>query len=365
MSSTKNTSLGKSAKGERKIIGHTCPFSPPELITAAGLTPYRIRGNVKEPIAHADAYFEPYGCPYVRNLFDQGLRGSFDFLDGLVMSHSCDAMQRIYGIWCFYHPPKSAFMVNVPNTTAPYSIEFYKRELQFFREWLEKLVGRQVTVDDLRKGIELHNANRALVRDLYGLMKEEPPRLSGSELFELLISGVQMPADEFNAALLKAKRKFQRRKATTAKRIPRLMIYGNIIDDPSFMKVIEDCGANVVVDDTCLGTKSNWKDVRLDIEPLDALANYYLVDFTCPRTYHGVGLERFHYLGSLASEFKVDGIILSTLSYCDLYGLDIPDVKRYLQGEGYPCFVMCNDYLISSVEGQRSGIEAFVELLRK
>ena len=363
--STDYISQGKSAKGDRMIVGHACPFSPPELITAAGMTPYRIRGNTSEPITHADAYFEPYGCPYVRNLFDQALKGRFDFLDGLVMTHSCDAMQRIYGIWTFYQPPKSSYMVNVPNTTAPYSIEFFRRELQFFQEWLEKLAGRQITREELIRSIELHNANRALVRDLYNLMKEEPPRLSGSELFQLLISGVQMPAEEFNVVLSKAKEELPRRAVESTKRSPRLLVYGNIIDDASIVKLMEDCGANVVVDDTCLGTKANWTDVRLNTDPLDSLANYYLVDFECPRTYHGAGVERFGYLASLASEFRVDGVILTTLSYCDLYGMDIPDVKSYLQGKGYPCLVFGSDYLLSSVEGQISGIEAFVEVLTK
>jgi len=174
-----------------------------------------------------------------------------------------------------------------------------------------------------------------------------------------------MPAEEFNVVLDKAKEELHRGAAEPIKRSPRLLVYGNIIDDVSFIKLLEDCGANVVVDDTCLGTKSNWTDVRLDKPPLESLANYYLVDFECPRTYHGADLERFSYLASLASEFSVDGIILSTLSYCDLYGMDIPDVKRYLQEKGYPCYVISSDYLISSAESQRSGIEAFVEMLRK
>jgi benzoyl-CoA reductase subunit C len=255
-------------------------------------------------------------------------------------------------------------MVNVPNTTASFSIEFFTRELQFFREWLEGLAGHSMTEEDMIKGIELHNANRSLIKDLYNFMKEAPPTMSGAKLFELLISGVQMPADEFNAVLSKTKEGLAKG-VEPVKKGPRLLVHGNIVDDPLYIKFLEDCGANVVVDDTCLGTKANFREVKLDGPPLESLAHYYLVDFECPRTYHGAELDRFAYLASLASGFKVDGVILSTLSYCDLYGMDIPDVKRYLQDKGYPCYILDTDYLIQSVESQRSGVEAFVEMLKK
>ena len=41
-------------KGEgRKIIGYLCGFVPPELITAAGMVPYRITGVMGEPLTEA------------------------------------------------------------------------------------------------------------------------------------------------------------------------------------------------------------------------------------------------------------------------------------------------------------------------
>ena len=67
----------------------------------------------------------------------------------------------------------------------------------------------------------------------------------------------------------------------------------------------------------------------------------------------------------MASEFRVDGALLTNLSYCDLYGMDIPDIKSYLQGKGYPCIIISYDYLLGSIESQRSAIETFVQMLKK
>ena len=82
-----------------------------------------------------------------------------------------------------------------------------------------------------------------------------------------------MPAEEFNVVLSKAREEHYSA-AEPVERRPRLLVYGSVIDDASIIRLLEDCGANVVVDDTCFGTKTNWVDVRLDMEPLDSLAHH-------------------------------------------------------------------------------------------
>ena len=41
-------------KQGKSIIGYTCAFVPLEIITAAGFVPFRIKGDVNEPITRAD-----------------------------------------------------------------------------------------------------------------------------------------------------------------------------------------------------------------------------------------------------------------------------------------------------------------------
>ena len=43
-------------KQGKKVIGYLCAFVPLEMITAAGLVPLRIKGNVGEPITKADTH---------------------------------------------------------------------------------------------------------------------------------------------------------------------------------------------------------------------------------------------------------------------------------------------------------------------
>ena len=63
--------LHRQGKG---IMGYLSALGPVEIITAAGLVPVRLKGDVNEPITKADAHMETIVCPFVRNVFDAVLK---------------------------------------------------------------------------------------------------------------------------------------------------------------------------------------------------------------------------------------------------------------------------------------------------
>ena len=58
-----------------KVIGYLCAFTPLEIINAAGFIPFRIKGDVNEPITRADTQMETIICPLVRSAYDVTLKG--------------------------------------------------------------------------------------------------------------------------------------------------------------------------------------------------------------------------------------------------------------------------------------------------
>ena len=48
----------------RIVIGYFCSYMPIEILTAANIVPYRIQGNLKEPVTDANLYLDPGICPY-------------------------------------------------------------------------------------------------------------------------------------------------------------------------------------------------------------------------------------------------------------------------------------------------------------
>jgi len=348
----------------RKVLGYMCLFAPPEIMHAAGVLPYRLRGDLREPITSAHAYVEPFGCPYVRNLFDQDLKGKNAFLDGIVMSHSCDMVQRIYGIWTYNHKPPFQYFVNVPHTTVPWSREFYKRELGFFKEKMEQFTGNEVSDAKLREAIGLYNQNRALIRGLYELRKEEPPLISGTEVLEVLVAGMGIPVEEFNELAEEVTEEVKARGEGPQKRAARLLVYGSVSDDTTFVKLVEESGANVVTDDTCIGTRSFLHDVPETPDPLDGLVDTYFVDFMCPRTDRGTDIARFQYILDLAREYDANGVIMYLYAFCDPHKFDAPDVGRFLEQAGLPVHLTDDEYTLTNLAASRTRVQAFAEMRR-
>jgi len=347
----------------KTVLGYLCLFAPPEIMAAAGILPYRLRGDLKEPITSAHYYVEPFGCPYVRNLFDQDLKGKYDFLDGLIMSHSCDMVQRIYGIWTLNKKPAFQYFVNVPHTITPWSKEFFKRELIFFGEKMENFSGNRISDGRLKKTIAEYNTCRALLRKLYSLRKEKPPLLTGTEALQMLVAGMGLPVEEFNSLLHEVIEEVSLRSPRPAKKTARLMIYGSVCDDPSLIQLIEASDAYVVTDDTCIGTRSFRRDIPQTSDPWDGLAAAYFDSFLCPRTDRGADRKRFHYIVDLAQEYKADGVILYIYSFCDPHKLDAPDVGHHLKREGLPTLIIDDDYTLTSSAAIQTRIQAFIELL--
>ncbi len=347
----------------RKVVGYLCYFAPPEILEAAGFVPYRIRGDIRQPVTEADQYVEPYGCPFVRNTFDLAVKGRYDFLDGVVMSHACDSVQRMYGIWTHYRPPAFQYMVNVPHTVTPATERFFRREIEFFKEKVETFAGRRIDDAALAATVDLYNRTRRLIWELYRLRQSDPPRITGAELIEVLIAGGGIPAAEFETLLEEVLAEARSRGAPGQARRARLLFYGCINDDVALIRLVEECGAWVVMDDTCIGARGMLGQVADGGDPLAGFVRFYFTGFQCPRTYRGADRARFEYLAHSARQFRAQGVILYILSFCDPHKLDLVDVRRSLEEAGLPSLVLEDDYTLANLESMRTRIQAFVEMV--
>jgi len=356
-------------KEGRKVVGYLCAFPPRELITAAGLVPYRIMGTL-EPVTEADAYVETLMCPYVRSCFDLGLKGRYDFVDGMIWPHSCDNVHKSCDIWKYYMHHSYFHFLDVPHMTDPSSFEFFIKELDVLRESLEEFSGIKITDESLHDAINLLNENRALLRQLSRLRKQDPPLITGTEMTQVMVAVLSTPVGESNEMLRSIIKEVSTRKDTPQKEAGRLLLYGCEIDDIAFIDLVEECGANVVIDDLCIGTREYWKDVAVSGDPWNNLADRYLGQLTCPRTFrrspgtHQQDLDnRFGYLREFAKEFNVNGAILYVIRFCDTFEYDTPEVRDYLEDAGIAVLHLEDDYSLSSIQGFRTRIQAFLEMI--
>jgi bcr-type benzoyl-CoA reductase subunit C len=358
-------------KEGKKMIGYICSFVPLEIISASGCIPFRVRGDIYEPITKGDALLETIVCPYYRSCFDLSVKQKYDFLSGMVIPHGCDSMVRSYSAWSYSLPYSYFHFINIPTVCGESSSEFFDAELNTFRKSLGKLAGKAITDDDLVRTIRIYNENRDKVRALYEFRKTDPPIISGTELTMVLTVGSSLPIGEFNTLLGQFLAEIGRRKKSPLKKGPRIFIDGACLDNIELIKLVEELGGNVVADTICNGARDYFPRTDEGGDPINALAHRYLDKINCPKTYRenktgtfeGDIASRFNDIGAYAKEFKVDGAILYVYKYCDPFGFEVPARKAYYQSIHVPLLHLEDVYSAGTISQLRTRIQAFLEMI--
>jgi benzoyl-CoA reductase/2-hydroxyglutaryl-CoA dehydratase subunit BcrC/BadD/HgdB len=358
----------------KKIIGYPCVYVPLEMLTALDLVPYRAYGDIREAVTEADRALPTSFCPIMRTCLDCDLKGKNDFLDGMVTAHSCDPQEKTARVWESYTDYPYFHFIDMPSTVRPEAIEYFKSQLNDFRKTLEAFTGQKLYADKLKSAIKTHNQQRALVQQLYELTKPVPPLISGIELVQVVKALMSLPVAEGNDLLTQVIGEVKNRTDVPKKKPARLLIWSSSLDDTDIMQIFET-KANVVMDETCGGIRAYRGSVKLTTDPLDGLADYYMKEITCARTFRQATLgetkkdyakdiqSRFGYLKGIVKEWKINGTILLLVRYCDPFAFEMPSLKDYLDSIGIPSTYIEYDYTIGALAPLRTRAEAFLETL--
>ena len=352
----------------KKIMGYICIYPVQEMMTALDIVPYRIFGDMREPITMADSYIPAVNCPFLRSCLDLGLKEKYSFLDGIVTTHICDVGSSLSSIWNYTVRTPFSYHIDTPHTLHETSLEQEKGLLQDYRKALENFTGQKMTTEKLQEAIRIN-------RELYDLKKQDPPLISGVETIRVIKAIQSLPVDEGNELLQEVISEVKGRDDGPQKKSARLLVWGSILDDTALMEMIEGLDANVVMDDTCVGSRAHFDDVELTDDLLDGLSRHYLMDIKCPRTFktrdyndvrkdYMTDLEfRFSYLSDYAREWKADGVVMESVRYCDTHGYDVPSVRDYLDSVSIPSIYLEHDYTEGVLAPLRTRVQGFLEII--
>ncbi len=346
-----------------KVVGYFCSTVPEEIITAAGLTPFRMRATGSTGTEESDAFYSSINCSFPRHCFNQVLTGDFKFLDGIVCVNSCDHVRRIYDNWKRFVPTDFIEMMSLPRKTGPDQVGWYTEELAMLKDKVGKHFGVEITDDRLWEAVKLHNETRRLQKKLYELRKQEKPPITGAETLAVMVAGTAMPKEQYNEKLRELLDELSGTEGPGGHRA-RLLIVGGILDDPAYIKVIEDQGGLVVTDSTCFGSRLMWVEVDENAsDPISALAQYYLTDRpSCPRMY-GEHDNRAQYVIDMCREFNCDGVIGERLIFCDSWLVEHYMLGQDLKAAGIPMLKLDREYLTSGIGQLRTRVQAFLETM--
>jgi bzd-type benzoyl-CoA reductase N subunit len=346
-----------------RMVGYFCAAVPEELIAAAGLLPFRMRATGSTGTELSDAYFSSINCSFPRHCFNLALKGEFGFLDGVVCVNNCDNIRRIYDNWKRQLPNTFLHIMGLPRKTGDPQVEWYREEIDNLKKTLEEHFGVEITDVKLREAIKLHNETRRLLRRLYDLRKKKNPAISGADTLAVTVASTAMPKEQYNRLLTKLLSDLSSSEGISDYRA-RLLLMGGILDDPAYIKVIEDQGGLVVADSLCFGSRILWADVdEKTKEPIAALARYYVAERpSCPRTF-GDYERRIGLVKEMVRDFEVDGIILERLAFCDHWGFEQATIENDLKEADIPRLIMDREYILSGVGQLRTRVQAFLETL--
>lgn len=351
------------ARSGKKVFGTVCCYVPEELLHAAGVLPVRVRATGAGDDSLGKAWMSTYSCSYARTSLQRLIDGTYDYLDGIVASDGCLMAERIYDNWRYSGKEGGKFkhLIQVPRVHRGESGNWMREELVLLKEALENYLDVEITDEKLRASVKLYNETRALIRELYGLQKDGRFFVKGSDVMRVVLAAMSMPKERFNELLREYLDEVKAAGPVDSDNV-RVMFVGSAMDDPGYIEAIEECGADVVADVQCFGSRYLWEPVDEEKEPLDALADLYMNRPTCPRMMdkHDALYET---IDQFIDEYQVEGVIQTTMRNCDLWnGEQLIFGKRYKRDD-IPVLMLEREE-VASGEGQLGvRVGAFVEML--
>ena len=345
-----------------KVVGYFCTYVPEEILYAANILPVRILGSHEPQDVSAPHIFAMY-CPFCRDCLAQGLKGRFDYLDGIMIAQSCLHIRQAYTSWNLHIPVNFTYYLPHPmNVQSPHAIPYLTEELKIFKKAVEEWTGQTITDDDIRRGIEIMNTNRRLLQEVYELRKNPNPPLTGLEAMIMVVAAQTTDKEEHSRELESVLQKLPSRNVDNSGE--RLMIIGSEDDDTEFVGMVENLGARIVIDDHCTGSRYFDKEVKINGDLLAAISERYIKRTPCPSK-DWPEMLALDNITKLAKDYDIQGAILMQQKFCDPWELSIPKIKEKLETEiGIPTLFL--EFDVTVPIGQfKTRVEAFLEILRE
>lgn len=346
-----------------KVMGYFCTYAPEEIMYAAGMLPVRVLGG-HEPQAVTEPHIFGMFCPFCRDCLAQGLKGNFNYLDGIMISQSCIHLRQTFTSWRLHVPVPYNYYLPFPHGVQnPPAYKYLTAELKAFQKSLEEWTGQKITDEALDHAIEVYNTNRRLLRQIFELRQSKRPPLSGMDAMYLTLSSQMVDKAEHNVMLEELLKRLQASApAGNGNSHIRLMLIGSENDDTQFINMVESLGADIVIDEHCTGTRYFWNQVVPQPDRLAAIAARYLDRPPCPAKDWPMRRRLPHIL-TLAKDYGVQGAVLIQQKFCDPHEFDMPAIAQALKKEGIPSYNFEFDVTVP-LGPFKIRMEAFLEMLR-
>jgi len=333
------------------------PSIPLEIVRAAGFRAVMVRG-VSGPTPAADVHLEPGIFPSrLRHLVEDALTGRLSHAARIVLPRTSDADYK-----CFLYLRELA-RTGVAAALAPVVLfdllqsrgaDVRTHDVARTRALFDELTsssGRMPSADDLRREITRANAARAAATRLVAL-RRIVPRVTGTDVFPLLAAFWEMEPDRYVEVASDAASRIAARPPLPG---PRVLLTGAPVDRQILHEAIESHGAVVVAEVGPWGSGAAGDDVRIDDDPVAALADKYRADSIGARTPVD-SLRRW----TERMLDEVDAVVVSLPPDDTVFGWDYPAMRDLLKARGVPHVCLRGDQQETPTPADHAALDAMI-----
>ncbi|NLX63121.1 MAG: 2-hydroxyacyl-CoA dehydratase [Tissierellia bacterium] len=351
----------------KKVVGTFCVFVPDEVILATGAVGVGLCSGSQFWIEDGEKVLPRNLCPLVKAFMGAKVSRTcpyFQSCDMIIGETTCDGKKKAYEILEDYMP---VHVMELPQMKRKKNYEEWQDEIKLFIKKMEELTGNEVTVEKLRKSIDLCNRKRRALKRLYDLRKHTPSPISG--LDALLVSQVAFLDDierfieKTNELCDELEERVKNLKANGKKRI---VVTGTPMAVPNWKlhSIVEGLDAEIVVEETCTGTRYFENKVSTEGETIEDLVKnladrYMKINCACFTPNDG----RIDDVIRLVEEYKADGVINYNLSFCHTYAIEYEKLEKALKEKNIPVLNVETDYSEEDAGQIKTRVEAFLEMI--
>ncbi|OLS12382.1 MAG: 2-hydroxyglutaryl-CoA dehydratase subunit D [Promethearchaeota archaeon CR_4] len=358
-------------KKGQMVVGTFCLYVPDEIILALDGISIGLCGGTNFSNYAAEGLLPVNVCPLIKSALGFGLGKICPYYlatDFLIGETTCDGKKKA---WEILGKTKETYVVELPQCKdRPQARAHFIAELKALAKKLEAASGKKLTPENLEKAIAKIAKKRDLLRKVHETRKADPVPISGKD--GLLVSQVAFydDPDRQIEMLGKLAEELEQRvkvgEGVMPKRTKRILVSGTPMAIPNWKlhDTIETSGAAVVAEETCTGTRYFQGEVKATGETVDALleniADRYLgINCACFTPNEG----RLEDIKRLVKEYKVDGVVLYTLSFCQTYDIEAQMLEKALKQAHIPVITITTDYASEDSAQLKTRVEAFIETL--
>jgi benzoyl-CoA reductase subunit C len=342
-----------------KVVGHFQVYFPEEIVHAAGMLPFKVRGAPIEAV-QADSRFGSYLCSILKTSLELALSKRVEF-EMFVTHPICDAARNLGAVWGRNFPYPCQILYLPQNANSSAAVTYLRNEYARLQRSVEAIAGRSVTQDNLRHSLAVYNRNRALLRELYAIKRDTPWLLSADEAYVLLALGGLLTREEHNELLETVLPLIAERPNKKQDKI-RVVFEGGFCEQPPLdliRTIARSC--YVVDDDLLIGLRWVLEDVPLDGDPLFNLAHAYLEKSSYSPVQHDLRKPKEKMLIERIRNSNADAAILTAAKMCEPGLEEQVAYLHALEDAGIPCFISEFEEKMTTFDHVEIQLETFVE----